>query len=145
MVCGRSVIRACGDDRWQNSVQEGYQDGISLLEAGLFLLRGNLSVHACMMSVLVKVQPTDFASSRCDEQKGFHGIEAGFGCFAFAWFQVGSAFKQPELMRLIFALVCPDVCANRQQSPLIMPLTVVERIQSPFMCVTLNKAGKDSA
>ncbi len=39
MVGRRSVIRACSDDRWQGSVQEGYQDGVSLLEAGLFFLR----------------------------------------------------------------------------------------------------------
>lgn len=39
MVGRRSVIGACGDDRWQNGVQEGYQDGVSLPEAGLFLLR----------------------------------------------------------------------------------------------------------
>ena len=82
MACRRSIICACSDDRWQDGIQEGCQDGVSLLEAGLSLLRGTLSVHACMTCVLVKVEPTGLANIRSDQEKGFDGNESGFGCFA---------------------------------------------------------------
>ena len=70
MGCRRSVIRACGDDRWQDGIQEGYQDSVGLLEAGLFFLRGTLSIHACMMCLLVKIEPTGLATNRPDQHKG---------------------------------------------------------------------------
>lgn len=56
------------------------------------------------MCVLVKVKPTGLATNRRDQQQGFDGSEAGFGCFVFAWFQDGLAVKQSQLLQLIFAL-----------------------------------------
>ena len=78
-------------------------------------------------------------------RKGLTQMKLGLVGFAFAWLQDGLAVMQSELLRLIVTLCCPNVRAYRQQSPPIMPLSVFQGMQKPFMYVTLSKADRDCA